>query len=89
MVKHLLMSKSGSPDSDTIASRPGLEPLKNGKNLTGGFMTLNTFLKAFEGGLDGYAPRAVNQGGAGDLSRCRTRGGPRRPGCGGSRLHRP
>ncbi len=33
LVKHLLMSKSGSPDSDTIASRPGLEPLKSGKNL--------------------------------------------------------
>lgn len=52
VVKHLLMSKSGSPDSDTIASRPGLEPLKNGKNLSGGFMTLNTFLKAFEGGIN-------------------------------------
>ena len=66
VVKHLLMSKSGSPDSDTIASRPGLEPLKSGKNLGGGFMTLNTFLKAFEGGLDSYAPKAVNQGGGGD-----------------------
>ncbi len=64
VVKHLLMSKSGSPDSDTIASRPGLEPLKSGKNLGGGFMTLNTFLKAFEGGLN--AGLSAKQSGPGD-----------------------
>jgi hypothetical protein len=52
IVKHMLMSKSGSPDTDTIASRPGLEPLKNGKNLSGGFLTLNTFLKALESGMN-------------------------------------
>jgi hypothetical protein len=51
VVKHMLMSKSGSPDSDTIASRPGLETLKSGKNLSGGFFTLNTFLKAMESGM--------------------------------------
>lgn len=64
LVKHMLMSKSGSPDTETIASRPGLEPLKSGKNMSGGFLTLNMFLKAFEGGLDGYANKA---GGGGDL----------------------
>ena len=53
VVKHILMSKSGSPDTDTIASRPGLETLKNGKNLSGGFFTLNTFLKAIENAMDG------------------------------------
>ncbi len=51
VVKHMLMSKSGSPDSETIASRPGLEPLKTGKNLSGGFLTLNTFLEAFKNGM--------------------------------------
>ena len=51
VVKHLLMSKSGSPDSETIASRPGLEPLRSGKNMSGGFFTLNTVLKALESGL--------------------------------------
>jgi hypothetical protein len=51
VVKHLLMSKSGAPDTGTIASRPGLETLKNGKNLSGGFLTLNTFLKAVENGM--------------------------------------
>ena len=51
VVKHMLMSKSGAPDAETIASRPGLEPLKNGKNLSGGFFTLNTFLKAIESGM--------------------------------------
>jgi hypothetical protein len=51
VVKHLLMSKNGAPDTGTIASRPGLEPLKNGKNLSGGFLTLNTFLKAAESGM--------------------------------------
>ncbi len=51
VVKHMLMSKSGSPDSDTITSRPGLEALKNGRNLSGGFFTLNTFLKAIESSM--------------------------------------
>ncbi len=52
VVKHMLMSKSGSPDSETIASRPGLEPLKNGKNVSAGFFTLNAFIKAVENGLN-------------------------------------
>ena len=51
VVKHMLMSKSGSPDSDTITSRPGLEALKNGKNLSGGFFTLNSFLKAIQNAM--------------------------------------
>jgi len=53
VVKHLLMSKSGAPDADTIAARPGLESLKGGKNLSAGFLTLNTFIKAVENGLSG------------------------------------
>ncbi|MEP7121412.1 MAG: hypothetical protein ABJE95_10900, partial [Byssovorax sp.] len=51
VVKHLLMSKTGAPDTGTIASRTDLGPLRNGKYLSGGFFTLNTFLKAFENGL--------------------------------------
>lgn len=51
VVKHLLMSKSGAPDAETIASRPGLEPLKSGKSLSAGFFTLNSVLKAVENGL--------------------------------------
>lgn len=52
VVSHMVMSKSGSPDSATIASRPGLDQLKNGKNVSAGFLTLNTFLNAVESGLD-------------------------------------
>lgn len=62
VVKHMLMSKTGSPDTETIASRPGLEPLKSGKNMSGGFFTLNTFLKAFEGGLDSYENKSSGLG---------------------------
>lgn len=51
VVKHMIMSRSGSPESDTITSRPGLEAFKSGKNLSGGFFTLNTFLKAIENGI--------------------------------------
>ena len=51
VVKHMLMSKSGSPDTDTINSRPDLSALKNGKNLSGGFFTLNTFIKAVENAM--------------------------------------
>ena len=51
VVKHMMMSRSGSLETDTITSRPGLEALKSGKNLSGGFFTLNTFLKAIESGM--------------------------------------
>ena len=51
VIKHMLMSKSGSPDAETIASRPGLEQLKSGKSLSAGFFTLNSFIKAMEGSL--------------------------------------
>jgi hypothetical protein len=53
VIKHLLMSKSGAPDADTIASRPGLEPLKNGKSISAGFLTLTTFLHAVDNALSG------------------------------------
>jgi hypothetical protein len=40
LVKRLLSVKAGAPDASTLASRPGLEPLKNGKLMAGGFLTL-------------------------------------------------
>jgi hypothetical protein len=40
LVKRLLGVKSGAPDAGTLASRPGLEPLRNGKALSSGFVTL-------------------------------------------------
>jgi hypothetical protein len=40
LVKHLLASKTGAPDSGTLAARPGLEPLRAGKAMGSGFFTL-------------------------------------------------
>lgn len=40
VVKHMLISKSGAPDTDTIATLPGLDTLKSAKNISGGYMTL-------------------------------------------------
>lgn len=52
LVKHLLVAKSGA-EADTLASRAGLEPLKGGKNMTGGFMTLNVMTKAMNSAMNG------------------------------------
>lgn len=38
--KHLAMVKTGSPDSQTIASRPGLDTFKSARMVSGGFMTV-------------------------------------------------
>jgi hypothetical protein len=40
LVKRLLMVKSGAPDTATLATRPGLDPLKTGRLMGGGFITL-------------------------------------------------
>jgi hypothetical protein len=34
------MVKSGAPDTATLATRPGLDPLKTGRLMGGGFITL-------------------------------------------------
>ncbi|MEJ7734532.1 MAG: hypothetical protein WKG00_35715, partial [Polyangiaceae bacterium] len=46
LVKRLLSVKSGAPEANTLATRPGLEPLKQGKNLGGGFFTLAPLVDA-------------------------------------------
>lgn len=51
LVKRLLGVKSGAPDTATLASRPGLEPLKNGKLVSGGFVTLLPLTKAVGAGV--------------------------------------
>ncbi|AUX48940.1 hypothetical protein SOCE26_104850 [Sorangium cellulosum] len=40
LLRRLTMVKAGAPDAETLASRPGLEPLKSGKFVYGGFTTL-------------------------------------------------
>jgi hypothetical protein len=40
LVKRLLASKSGAPDAGTLTVRPGLEPLRSGKALSSGFVTV-------------------------------------------------
>jgi len=51
LVKRLLSVKSGTPDSETIAARTDLGPLKDGKNVSGGFLTPNLFIKAAVAGM--------------------------------------
>ncbi len=38
--KHLAMVKSGAPDAQTLASRPGLESLRSGKDVSAGFLSV-------------------------------------------------
>lgn len=51
LVKQLSMVKTGAPDAGTLASRPGLEPLKSGKLVSGGFITLAPMTRAFSAGM--------------------------------------
>jgi hypothetical protein len=46
LVKHLKMAKTGAPDSSTLAARPGLEPLRDGKATGQGFFTLGVLTRA-------------------------------------------
>lgn len=43
LVKRLVATKSGAPDSGTLAARPGLEAIKSGKAVSNGFLTLGLF----------------------------------------------
>lgn len=49
LVKHLGMVKGGAPDSGTLAARSGLEPLKSGKAVSSGFLTLGMFTRGIAG----------------------------------------
>jgi hypothetical protein len=64
LVKHLLMSRSTAPESDSLASRPALEPLRGSKNMSGGFFSLSSFTRAAELGMNGPGAMA----GLGELS---------------------
>lgn len=45
LVKRLLSVKTGAPNTDTLATRAGLEPLRTGKLMSGGFVTLSPITK--------------------------------------------
>lgn len=45
LVKHLLKAKAGAPEAATLAARPGLEPLRSGKAVSSGFLTLSMFTR--------------------------------------------
>ncbi|MFT3773744.1 MAG: hypothetical protein QM820_50875 [Minicystis sp.] len=45
LVKHLLKVKAGAPESGTLAARAGLEPLRNGKSVSSGFVTIGTLTR--------------------------------------------
>jgi hypothetical protein len=46
LVKRMVMVKEGAPDAVTLATRGGLEPLKNGKYMSAGYVTILPFTKA-------------------------------------------
>jgi len=45
LVKHLGMVKGSAPASGTLSARSGLEPLKGGKAVSSGFLTLSMFTR--------------------------------------------
>lgn len=55
LIKHLLMARSTAPQGDSLASRPDLEPLRSGKNMSGGFFSLAMFTKVADVGANGPA----------------------------------
>jgi hypothetical protein len=46
LVSRLLAARSGAPDAGTIASRASLEPLRSGKAVSSGYVTLGVLTKA-------------------------------------------
>jgi hypothetical protein len=55
LVKRLLSVKTGAPDAGTLATRPGLEALRSGSNMSAGFMTLASFTSGLPGMLEPMA----------------------------------
>jgi len=51
LVRRLLATRSGAPDAGTLATRPGLEPLRSGKAFSSGFVTLAMFTRPVAGML--------------------------------------
>jgi hypothetical protein len=46
LVQRLLAAKTGAPQEATLGARTGLDDLKNGKTMSGGFLTLGYFTRA-------------------------------------------
>lgn len=59
LVKRLLSVKSGAPESGTLAARSGLDPLKNGKAMSSGFLSLGLLSSSIPSLL--AVPRAANK----------------------------
>jgi hypothetical protein len=51
LVAHLLAARTGAPDAGTLAARAGLEPLRAGKSVGSGFLTLSMFTRGIEASL--------------------------------------
>jgi hypothetical protein len=62
VVKHLLASKSGAPESGTLAARPGLEPLRSGKAVSSGFISIAMFTRGIAAMLN--TPLIAGRGGS-------------------------
>jgi hypothetical protein len=65
--KHLAMVKSGSPDSGTIASKPGLDLFKSGRTVGGGYLTMAGLSSSASGGLGALLEPHRHHSGAGEM----------------------
>lgn len=58
LVERLLGAKSGVAPTATLSTRPGLEDLKVGRTLSGGFLTVGYFTRAVTSGISKYLSKA-------------------------------
>lgn len=71
LVKRLLSVKADAADAATIATRPGLEPLRTAKLTSGGFLTVASFTRSFGSSL-GYLGNIVQGGMPSDAQKLAT-----------------
>ncbi|WP_437734051.1 hypothetical protein [Sorangium sp. So ce1335] len=62
LLRRLAMVKTGAPDTETLASRPGLEKLKTGKFVSGGFTTLAPITRTLQNVLTTLSGSGAQQG---------------------------
>ncbi len=65
LVSRMLAAKAGAPEGGTLAARPGLEPLRSGKAVSSGFITLGSVTRSLASALTN--PAVGQRANLGDL----------------------
>jgi hypothetical protein len=60
LVSRMLAAKAGAPEGGTLATRDGLEPLRSGKAVSSGFVTLGSITRGITSGLASGAGNRAN-----------------------------